>query len=44
MLDSISELAKTKGAKTLVLIVNYPNAWADEVAFYKKSLSEIGFQ
>jgi hypothetical protein len=42
VLDAISELAKTKGAKMLVLFVNEPNKWADEVAYYEAALSQKG--
>lgn len=42
VLDSISELAKTKQAKTLVLFIRYPGAWPEEVDFYQKALSKRG--
>ena len=42
VLDSIWELAKTKRAKMLVLLIRYSGDWPDEVAFYKKALSERG--
>ena len=42
ILNSISELAKTHGARTLVLFVDYPNGRVNEIAFYEKALSQKG--
>jgi hypothetical protein len=40
--DSISELAKTRGAQELVLFISNPNVWTEEIAFYEKTLSQKG--